>query len=61
MAFALPRERQVLEGAPATCIALLLHEAAKDLPGPIVFMGYGMNVDMSVMLGIANQHTDLLT
>ncbi|MEO0398968.1 MAG: pyridoxal-phosphate dependent enzyme [Pseudomonadota bacterium] len=60
MAFALLRERQVFEGAAGTCVGLLLREAARDLPGPIVFMGCGMNVDMRVLLKIADENRDLL-
>ncbi|MEM9988838.1 MAG: pyridoxal-phosphate dependent enzyme [Pseudomonadota bacterium] len=60
MAWALLKERQVFEGAAGTCVGLLLRDAAKDLKGPIVFMGCGMNVDMNVLLNIANTHKDVL-
>ncbi|MEO0566496.1 MAG: pyridoxal-phosphate dependent enzyme [Pseudomonadota bacterium] len=56
MAWALLRERQVFEGAAGTCVGLLLRDAAQRFPGPIVFMGCGMNVDMSTLLDVANTH-----
>ncbi|MEM7568836.1 MAG: pyridoxal-phosphate dependent enzyme [Pseudomonadota bacterium] len=60
MAWALLHERQVFEGAAGICVGLLLRESAKTLPGPIAFMGCGMNVDMSVLLKIAQEHQYLL-
>ncbi|MEM6414243.1 MAG: pyridoxal-phosphate dependent enzyme [Pseudomonadota bacterium] len=60
MAFALLRERQVFEGAAGTGVGLLLRDEARDFPGPIVFMGCGMNVDMAVLMRIAGDHHSLI-
>lgn len=58
MAFALLREKQVLEGGGAAAISLLMRDGAKKIGGNIVALCSGGNVNMPMLLEIANQYQD---
>ena len=56
LAFALLRERLVLEGGAATPLALLLDPRAATLPEPIVAVCTGDNIDMRTLLALAERY-----
>ena len=59
MAFALRREKLVLEGAGAVGIALLLDPRARELGRDVVVVCSGDNVDMARLLEIAQHAPDV--
>jgi threonine dehydratase len=58
IAFALRRERLVVEGSGACAIALLRTLRAGDLAGPIVAVVSGDNIDVDTLLDIAGRRSD---
>ena len=56
MRFALEEDHLVVEGSGAVGIAALLHDKVAKLKGPVVAVLSGGNVDLGVLLEIANQH-----
>jgi threonine dehydratase len=58
MAFALRRERLVLEGAGACGLALLCDPRAHAFDGPIAVVCSGDNVDINLLLDLARDHPE---